>query len=493
MMKKDLSEKKFPKPLLIVAVLMLFNPNINILDPLPDFIGHFIIAKSLVHAARRVPFFEEARLGFLKLALISIAKYPAFLLMVMIRGGNTLDNDVITLFSFSFSVIEIIFTLKAVNDLFSGISYLGARTGAESVIGKNPTSEWLKTFTTVFAVLKCALYALPEFLLLSTTVDAGSPSTMMPEARFYPIVLIGAQVIGYAVGLAWAAFFIRYLKGISESGEFYPSVMSLTDEKKESEINRKIKLDKVLSALKLLPYGALLTFEFTLDKFNNTNILPAFISGFLILAAVKKLSTFKTSVLDLCLLFSGIAYSLFSLAVWFVSIHYHDNFSHAEIALYREADAMFRTYALLSIAEALLFAVFITFAFLIIKRFIKTHTGKTPTGVNDPLLCTKTDGEYSRHDKRYHRSLTVKAAIFAAFGIISAAARLLHVFTDNERTFNSGTLIPNVAPWLSAAIFGISVLWFVYSLYFTGILAEDFKIKYSDSKIEDEPHESQYF
>ncbi len=493
MMKKSLSEKKFPKTLLVIAVLMLFNPNVNILDPLPDFIGHFIIARALVHAARRVPFFEEARIGFLKLALISVAKYPAFLLMVMIRGGNTLDNDVITLFSFSFAVVEVIFTVKAVNDLFAGISYLGARTGAASVIGENPTADKLRSFTLFFSVLKCALYALPEFLLLTTTVDAGSPTTMMPEARFYPVVLLGAQIIGYAVGLAWAAFFIRYLNGISESGEFYPAVMRLTDERKEAEIDRKIKLDKVLSALKLLPLGTLLTFEFTLDKFNNTNILPAFISGFLILAAVKKLSTFKMNVLDLCLLFSGIVYSLFSLAVWFVSIHYHDNYSHAEIALYKEADAMFKTYALLSIAEALFFILFISFAFLVIKRFIRTHTGKTPTGVKDPLSLSAADGKYSRHDKRYHRSLTVRAGIFAAFGIISALARLLHVFTDNERTFNSGTLIPNVAPWLGAAIVGISAVWFVYSIYFTGILAEDFKIKYSDSKTESEPRESQYF
>lgn len=493
MMKKALSEKNFPKALLTLAVLMLFNPNVNILDPLPDFIGHLIIAGSLRHAARRVPFFEEARLGFLKLALISAAKYPAFLLMVMIRGGNTLDNDVITLFSFSFAVVEVIFTVKAVNDLFAGISYLGARTGAESIIGKNPTADKLKSFTLFFSVLKCALYALPEFLLLTTTVDAGSPTTMMPEARFYPVVLLGSQLIGYAVGLAWAAFFIRYLKGVSDSGEFYPAVMKFTDEKKEVEIERKIKLDRVLSALKLLPWGALLTFEFTLDKFNNTNILPAFISGFLILAAIKRLSTFKTSVLDLCLLFSGLVYSLFSLAVWFVSIHYHDNYSHAEIALYKEADAMFNVYALLSIAETLLFTVFIVFAFLVIKRFIRTHTGKTPKGVSDPLSDTESDGEYSRHDKRYHRSLTVRAGIFAAFGVISALARLLYVFTDNERTFNSGTLIPNVAPWLGAAIAGISVVWFVYSLYFTGMLADDFKIKYSDSKIQNEPHESQYF
>ena len=213
----------------------------------------------------------------------------------------------------------------------------------------------------------------------------------------------------------------------------------------------------------------------------------------MILAAIKRLSTFKTSVLDLCLLFSGLVYSLFSLAVWFVSIHYHDNYSHAEIALYKEADAMFNVYALLSIAETLLFTVFIVFAFLVIKRFIRTHTGKTPKGVSDPLSDTESDGEYSRHDKRYHRSLTVRAGIFAAFGVISALARLLYVFTDNERTFNSGTLIPNVAPWLGAAIAGISVVWFVYSLYFTGMLADDFKIKYSDSKIQNEPHESQYF
>ena len=487
-----LSKKAFTYASFVFALVMLFNPNINILDPLPDFIGQLIIAKLLLDAARRVPFFEEARVGFLKLALISFAKYPAFILMVMIRGANTSDNDVITLFSFSFAIIEGITLVGAVRSLFDGISYLGARTGATSIIGKNPTSDSLRTFTLVFSVMKCALYALPEFLLLSTTVDAGSPTTMMPEARFYPVALAASQLIGYAVGLAWIAFFMRYLRAIKESGEFYPAIASLTNTEKEAEIAYKIKKDKVLSGLKFLPVAVLLSFDFTLDTFNGTNILPHFISGFLLLFVFSKLIT-KKGAIGLAFKITTLLYSLFAFVVWMYGIDYHDNFTHVELALYEKADKMFTTYALLSLAEALLFTAVLVLAFLLLVNLVLTHTGKTPPRIHDPLAKGTHKGAYTAHDKRYHVSLIIKSGICFLIGLALALSRFVYVFTNNERAFDHGSLIPKVAPWLGTAIFAISLLWFVYSLYFTGLLAEDFKIKYSDSHIDEEPKESQYF
>ena len=84
---------------LIFALIMLFNPNLQLIDILPDFIGFFILAKFIERAADAAPYFEEARAAFVKLGYISLAKIPALFVIVLVRSKNTLDNDIIALFA----------------------------------------------------------------------------------------------------------------------------------------------------------------------------------------------------------------------------------------------------------------------------------------------------------------------------------------------------------------------------------------------------------
>ena len=93
-------DKRINKRLLVFAITLLVNPCVNVFDYLPDFIGYFIIAYSLTYFSKRAPHFEEARTAFFRLACVSAAKVPSFLFMVMIRGQNTIDNDIKSLFTF---------------------------------------------------------------------------------------------------------------------------------------------------------------------------------------------------------------------------------------------------------------------------------------------------------------------------------------------------------------------------------------------------------
>ena len=47
-------------PALVISLLLLFNPNVSIIDPLPDFIAFFILARLVERAADIAPHFEEA-------------------------------------------------------------------------------------------------------------------------------------------------------------------------------------------------------------------------------------------------------------------------------------------------------------------------------------------------------------------------------------------------------------------------------------------------
>ena len=124
--------------LLTLALITLINPNINVFDFLPDFIGFFILAKFFERASVSVPYFEEARVDFLRLAYVSIAKIPAFILITFVRGQNTLDNDILCLASVSFAAIEIILTVKAARNIFKALFYLGQRSDASALISYSP-------------------------------------------------------------------------------------------------------------------------------------------------------------------------------------------------------------------------------------------------------------------------------------------------------------------------------------------------------------------
>ena len=126
---KKTDSKRFYS-LLILSAVFLTNPNINIIDIMPDFVAWFILAKLFERAADSAPYFEEARSSFLKLAWINLAKVPAFFLMITIRSKDTLDNNVFALFSLSFCAIELVFLLPAIKNLFTALFHLGERTSA---------------------------------------------------------------------------------------------------------------------------------------------------------------------------------------------------------------------------------------------------------------------------------------------------------------------------------------------------------------------------
>ena len=116
---------------LIFAVVMLFNPNVNLIDILPDFIGFFNLAKFFEKAADCAPYFEEARSAFMKLGYISLAKIPALAIVVIVRSGNVIDNDIIALMALIFAVLELLYLIPVTKSLFDALTYLGERSEAK--------------------------------------------------------------------------------------------------------------------------------------------------------------------------------------------------------------------------------------------------------------------------------------------------------------------------------------------------------------------------
>ena len=129
-------KRKFP--LIILSLVFLFNPNINIIDILPDFAAYVILALVIGGLSAGVPYLAECKEALIKLSIVTLVKIPAFVIMY---SNMKYGSDIIPLFTLSFAVLECIFIYGAVRNFSLAVSYLGERTDCESARVPFPVSK----------------------------------------------------------------------------------------------------------------------------------------------------------------------------------------------------------------------------------------------------------------------------------------------------------------------------------------------------------------
>ena len=117
---------------LAIGLLFLSNPNLAIVDLLPDAIGYFFLAAGIVGFSDFNPYFAEARRRFIILAWINTAKLFAIFLLLRILRINADQRAMVSVFSLGFAVVEAIFVFPAIRAFLNGFSYVGERDGVLS-------------------------------------------------------------------------------------------------------------------------------------------------------------------------------------------------------------------------------------------------------------------------------------------------------------------------------------------------------------------------
>ena len=106
---------------LIVGWIFLFNPYINIIDILPDFIGYFFILKGLFKLSDLERNLLSARKKFKSAMWISVARFA------LVFASPIFDATWYLILSFTLGILECIYLIPAFIDMFYGISYLEDR------------------------------------------------------------------------------------------------------------------------------------------------------------------------------------------------------------------------------------------------------------------------------------------------------------------------------------------------------------------------------
>ena len=477
----DEKSKNINKGLLVFAITFLANPCVNVFDYLPDFVGYFIIAASLSYYAPRVPHFEEARTGFLRLACVSLAKIPSYFFMVMIRGQNTIDNDIKSLFTFSLTAIETVLLLGAIKQLFEAFSYLGQRGNATALIKDFPLSrkgkrtsnpDRLRNFCYFFALYKFAATAFPEMLLLTKTVDAGNYYKVFNVAKLYPYVIILAVVSVFVLGIILTKRFSRFIGAIHAQGLMRSSVELMLDDLAKENLNKKLKINKISVTLTLILVASFFTADINLDNLFSIDAVPNFIFGILILLASIRLSSLVESTKYITA--AAALYSAAAMVAYYFQIRFMTEFGY-ELLTTSFAKADYINVIVTASVEFVVYVVLMVLTAMALSRLALAHTG---LDVGHP--------HYSRIDADYHKKMKRDVGIWFAIGTLAGAAKLadtvLHYFTDITLVAvenDIGIVTSGLIPWFSLVVFGSTVLFICYSLYLFGTLKEEVAIKYS--------------
>ena len=273
--------------LIVAAVLFLFNPTASIMDPLPDFIGYWLLCIGITQLSDMNYHFEEALKYFKRMLTASVIQFFSFFVILGLVTSKERPTTFLLL-SFIFAAVEIIFLLHAYREFFEGFLYLGSRMEASAVFAvpesavrryerkcarvehrAEKTNRFLRTrlekpknitvttarFTTVFVVARSVLTVLPEFsaLTLSAYDEASRFNFLYDYIGMFRILAI---FIVLPLGVIWLVKILRYLRSILRDHNFMDALIqkyvSEIEPKTYIFIQRAVKLAFIIMSIGLV-------------------------------------------------------------------------------------------------------------------------------------------------------------------------------------------------------------------------------------------------
>ncbi len=456
----------FSSGLLVLCLFILCQPNVNILDIFPDFIAYFILAGMMGSAAAFVPYMDEARSTFYKLALFDIFRFFCQFL-IFASANNDTRNDTMALFSLSFSVVGYILLFKAIRDTFSALFYLGERSACASlirpfrVLGAEVRPEHLEFCLLGFFGLKALLSMLPDFIRLFSK----NSTFLLYRNSVFACVILG--FISAAIILVLACCYIHSVRSEARFRESL-STLSLANAAPAQEHNQR----QILSTAFLFMFAStIFTFFLPMDTFGYADLFPGFLFPvfFLIgLGRLRSLYPIRKSLFRVGLSLSVVSFASFVLR----PVFFYD-YDLSDITKIGTAKSLYAVYEGVAIAECILTAAFL----LLLRRFfdnlIENRTG-VPVTAKD---YRETDRDYHRSIKKLNRAATV-------FGIITLLARTAKILTDSHSQTSAilrdsvivGSVTMSAFPWLGMVVNVTAVLYAVLFYYFSSTLKDEWNV-----------------
>ncbi len=396
----------------LAAMVFLFNPDMALVDILPDFIGYILLALSLRFWRDLSPHFENAWKKFRLLAVVAGIKFVSFL---WVFGGLSNAQErptMMLLLSFSFAVVEMIWGIPAWRALTEGFIIHAQTAGGEYPLrekgsrsyrqGKN-VSVAFRNATIIFMIAKAFFSNIAEFAVLSTH---SYDDTAFDWYEFIGLFRTVALFVGIIIGIVWLVRALIFFRGLMRDEELIESAKK----KYETVVLPNTGLFKrrnISSVLGIIVLATLCTPDLYLD---NINVIPDVLSAFLLAWAFIKLKPYyKNYITGLA---SAGVYLIMSVWGAVVSYRYVED-SWVE-RTWEDPDIFADFIAMypIRIIETVLMFVTVFFALRGVRAIIKDHCGYVPT--------TMDEGYRTSRLAAIHKEIGTKVTLCLALAAVTA-------------------------------------------------------------------------
>ena len=363
----------------IFASIFIFNPNINIIDLLPDFIGYIIITVSISKIADLNETLDEARIAFQRMIWIDAAKVLA-LFWSFGMAYDSEQNSSLLLWSFVFGVVELIFAVPAFSKLFSGLMSLADRYPSGVIfyrkkhlisqkLRRKSEAERLRTYTLVFLTLKAVFSFLPELADLSNTAY-DEQSGFVDLYQFVGLLRFLAFIPILILGLIWIVRMIVFFARIMSDAPF---ISALENDYIANVLPREGHFIKrrIQASFLVLIIAVVLTVDFRLE---NINVLPDILSAIAFIALFSMLGKYISKAKKFCFA-SSITFIVASTLSYVSECYFFSNYSYNDIIRSDEAYAAFIIMIGLEIVKGAVLVLTIIGTYRALSLIINDHTG----------------------------------------------------------------------------------------------------------------------
>ena len=394
MMKKN---KMLPFGMLSVGLFFFCNPNLNIIDILPDCIGCLLFVIALTRLGDLCADLGEAKRAFLTLLWITVSKLPALVLLLWITGVNVGEQTMNLVFAFVYAVLETVFALRAFSLLFDGLAYLGTRQPGGEFLYLLPQPkvkpprkdgkprrvrarrfESLFRVTAIFFIAKAVLYTLPELTYLSSHDTLGYITAEgMALSGFRPLVVLLSVTLGVLIGIVWLCYMLRYVGHIAKETAFwqglYGQYETTVRTRKGIFVMRRVYAFTILASA-----AAFFSVDFYADEINR---LPDFVSAILFFLAAYVIARDAGSTFWLKI--TSALYGIASVCTFVTMLGFTREYDYSDVHKLEGAQALYLPYAVSNaITQAAFLMVMFSLAALLM-RIVRAHTGiHSLTGVS---------------------------------------------------------------------------------------------------------------
>ena len=290
---------------IIAAIVFFFNPNIGIVDVLPDFIGYILLVTALSKVAVIDDRISDAQILFTRLIYITALRFASLWAVFGIIPPSD-QSMAMMLFAFVFDVLDLITLIPAVMKLFDGIFYLSGRHDGEAAYTKSgrlkskTISEKTRTAIIVFAFAKAFFGTLPEFSSLSA--NRGWDESMLGQLHLFTGLF---RMLGIIISLVFGIIFllklIKYILTIKKDSVLWGNLQIIYDDTVSGRADYLARRSAVM-AFGCFAAAAIFTVDFNLDGYN---VIPDVLSAICVMIGVVAMRKHITNW-KLTAMFSGI-------------------------------------------------------------------------------------------------------------------------------------------------------------------------------------------